>query len=134
MNNRAVEILLVDDDTAVRVISTRILSKAGLVVEAVADGESALDRLRRGRRFDVIVSDLVMPNIDGRELLSRVRELDGRLQRLRPLPRPGVGRDGAEHPLRRLEARRRGDGARLRGRQGPPVGRPAALRRLRARP
>ena len=76
MNNRAVEILLVDDDTAVRVISTRILSKAGLVVEAVADGEAALDLLRRGRRFDVIVSDLVMPNMDGMELLRRVRELD----------------------------------------------------------
>lgn len=76
MNNRAVEILLVDDDTAVRVIATRILSKAGLVVEAAADGESALDLLRRGRRFDVIVSDLVMPNMDGMELLRRVRELD----------------------------------------------------------
>lgn len=76
MSNRDVEILLVDDDTAVRVISTRILSTAGLSIEAVADGETALDLLRRGRRFDVIVSDLVMPNMDGMELLRRVRELD----------------------------------------------------------
>jgi len=76
MSKRALKILLVDDDTAVRVISTRILSKAGLTVEAVSGGEAALDLLRRGRRFDVIVSDLVMPNIDGMELLRRVRQLD----------------------------------------------------------
>lgn len=76
MTKRELEILLVDDDTAVRVISKRILNRAELRVEAVASGKEALDLLRRGRRFDVIVSDLVMPGIDGMALLQRVRQLD----------------------------------------------------------
>lgn len=76
MKKRELAILLVDDDTAVRIISKRILNRAGLEVEAVASGEEALDLLRRGRRFDVIVSDLVMPGIDGMLLLQRVRQLD----------------------------------------------------------
>jgi len=76
MNKRELDVLLVDDDTAVRVISKRILNRAEILVEAVASGEEALDLLRRGRRFDVIVSDLVMPGIDGMQLLQRVRQLD----------------------------------------------------------
>ena len=76
MTKRELDILLVDDDTAVRVISKRILNRAELRVEAVASGQEALDLLRRGRRFDVIVSDLVMPGIDGMALLQRVRQLD----------------------------------------------------------
>ena len=54
--------------------------------------------------------------------------------RLRSLARARVGRDVAGDALRRLEARGRGHGARLRGRPRPPVDRPAPVRRLRARP
>lgn len=76
MTTRPLNILLVDDDTAVRVISKRILNRADLSVDAVASGEEALDLMRRGRRFDVVVSDLVMPGIDGMTLLQRLRQLD----------------------------------------------------------
>ena len=76
MTTRAIEILLVDDDTAVRTVLKRVLSKAGLAVEALASGAEALDLLRRGRRFDTIVSDLVMPGMSGMELLQQVRQLD----------------------------------------------------------
>jgi EAL domain-containing protein (putative c-di-GMP-specific phosphodiesterase class I) len=76
MTKRELDILLVDDDTAVRVIWKRILNRADLRVEAVSSGEQALDLMRRGRRFDVVVSDLVMPGIDGMTLLQRLRQLD----------------------------------------------------------
>ena len=76
MSTPETQILLVDDDTAVRTISKRILDKAGLRVEAASAGEAALDLLRRGRRFDVIVSDLVMPGMSGMQLLQHVRQLD----------------------------------------------------------
>lgn len=76
MARRETEILLVDDDPAVRAVFARILSRADLVVEAVDSGESALDLLRRGRRFDTIVTDLVMSGIDGMQLLRGVRQLD----------------------------------------------------------
>jgi EAL domain-containing protein (putative c-di-GMP-specific phosphodiesterase class I) len=76
MQARNIEILLVDDDTAVRNVYQRILVRAGLLVDAVASGREALEQLRRGRRYDVIVSDLVMPDLDGMALLQRVRRLD----------------------------------------------------------
>jgi EAL domain-containing protein (putative c-di-GMP-specific phosphodiesterase class I)/CheY-like chemotaxis protein len=76
MSKSETEILLVDDDTAVRTVSKRVLGRAGMRVEAVSEGELALDFLRRGRRFDVIVSDLMMPGMSGMELLQHVRQLD----------------------------------------------------------
>jgi EAL domain-containing protein (putative c-di-GMP-specific phosphodiesterase class I) len=76
MATHETEILLVDDDLAVRAIFARVLSKSGLAVDSVASGEEALDRLRRGRRFGAIVTDLVMEGIDGMALLQGVRQLD----------------------------------------------------------
>jgi EAL domain-containing protein (putative c-di-GMP-specific phosphodiesterase class I) len=73
---RTIEILLVDDDPAVRAVFGRVLSRAGLSVVPAASGTEALELLRRGRRFDVIVSDLVMPGLDGTALLQRIRQLD----------------------------------------------------------
>jgi EAL domain-containing protein (putative c-di-GMP-specific phosphodiesterase class I) len=73
---RETEILLVEDDAGVRAVSARVLTKAGLRVVAVANGEEALDVLRQGRRFHVIVSDLLMPGMGGMELLRRVRQVD----------------------------------------------------------
>lgn len=76
MSKLGTHVLLVDDDHALRAITARVLSKAGLTVEAVAGGQAALDLLQRGRRFDVIISDLLMPGMSGTELLPRIRRLD----------------------------------------------------------
>jgi len=73
---RPTRILLVEDDNAVRTVLSRILTRAGLDVEAVSNGADALDRVQRGRRFDAIVSDLVMPGMSGMTLLKRIRQLD----------------------------------------------------------
>jgi DNA-binding NtrC family response regulator len=69
------EILLVDDDRVVRGVFARILSQAGLSVVPVESGAGAIELLRSGRRFDVIVSDLVMPGVGGTALLQYVRQL-----------------------------------------------------------
>jgi EAL domain-containing protein (putative c-di-GMP-specific phosphodiesterase class I) len=76
MMRRDTEVLLVDDDVTLRNILSRVLTRAGLKVEAVGSGEQALDLVRRGRRFHVVVTDLIMPRIDGMELLRQVRQLD----------------------------------------------------------
>jgi EAL domain-containing protein (putative c-di-GMP-specific phosphodiesterase class I) len=76
MMRRDTEVLLVDDDVTLRTILSRVLTRAGLKVEAVGGGEQALDLLRRGRRFHVVVTDLIMPRIGGLELLRHVRQLD----------------------------------------------------------
>ena len=65
-------ILLADDDHSVRRVFQFKLEKQGHDVTTVEDGQQALDRLGE-ERYDVMVSDIRMPNIDGIELLERAR-------------------------------------------------------------
>jgi len=76
MTKRPNEVLLVDDDHAVRKMMQKVLVKAGLNVEAVEKASEALEILKRGRRFEAIVTDLMMPEMDGMQLLRFVRQLD----------------------------------------------------------
>lgn len=66
-------ILLVDDDEGVRAVMSRALRKAEFEVIEAADGYEGLDRAR-ALVPDIVVSDLVMPGLDGRELLSELRK------------------------------------------------------------
>ena len=76
MATRDTEVLVVDDEEPLRKLVERMLSRAGLVVTTAASGIEALSMLRAGRRFDTIVSDLIMPGMDGMRLLREVRQLD----------------------------------------------------------
>jgi two-component system, cell cycle response regulator CpdR len=58
------KVLVAEDNPAVREFITRALSGAGHDVQAVADGRMALDELSKNT-FDVLVTDIVMPNVDG---------------------------------------------------------------------
>ena len=66
-------ILLVDDDEGVRAVMSRALRKAEFEVIEAADGYEGLDRART-MVPDIVVSDLVMPGLDGRELLGELRK------------------------------------------------------------
>jgi EAL domain-containing protein (putative c-di-GMP-specific phosphodiesterase class I)/CheY-like chemotaxis protein len=68
-------ILLVDDDAALVRAYSKALGMDGWTVESAADGRDAIDRLR-GRAFDVIISDVAMPRMNGLEFLRAVREHD----------------------------------------------------------
>ena len=67
------KILVVDDEKIKRVTLTDDLAAEGHEVVAAGDGEEAIDRLNDGR-FDVVVTDLKMPKIDGIELLTRIKQ------------------------------------------------------------
>ena len=69
-------ILLVEDDAAVRRITSRILGAAGYHLIAAEDGESALRRLLPGDRIDLLVTDLVTPGIGGRAIAERMLQRD----------------------------------------------------------
>jgi PAS domain S-box-containing protein len=69
-----VSVLLVDDEPDVRAVTTRLLQDAGAHVMAAASADEALDLLRR-QKPAVILSDVGMPDVDGYELIRRVREL-----------------------------------------------------------
>jgi DNA-binding response OmpR family regulator len=71
-------IVVADDDDDVRELIEFRLSRAGYAVESGADGEEALDLIRR-RRPALAVLDIMMPGLDGFEVTRRLRgdpELD----------------------------------------------------------
>lgn len=78
MNNRSV--LIVEDDPAMRDTCARMLSRAGYRVEAVADGEAGMAKLRAEPRFRVTLVDLKLPKMDGIAVLEKIREFDSNIK------------------------------------------------------
>ncbi len=68
------EILVIDDDEAIRQALVDTLEDEGYPVFAVADGQAALDRLRRGARPSLILLDLMMPVMDGWRFADELRK------------------------------------------------------------
>ncbi len=66
-------VLLADDNADLRGYIARLLAEAGFEVAAAPDGEAALDALRE-RRPDLLITDVMMPRLDGFGLLKAVRE------------------------------------------------------------
>lgn len=71
-------ILFVEDEASVRIIAAKTLRKRGYTVVEAEDGEEALEILEDGdHTFDMMISDVVMPGIDGPTLLKEGRGLLG---------------------------------------------------------
>jgi DNA-binding response OmpR family regulator len=68
-------VLLVDDEKAITANLAIFLERSGFSVAVAADGEEALHQIS-GFRPDLIVLDVLMPHMDGRELLRRLRRGD----------------------------------------------------------
>jgi DNA-binding response OmpR family regulator len=66
------KILIAEDDQDSRELLTWILQKLGYQVIATANGKEAWEAYRRGR-FRIVISDVLMPEIDGLELCRRIR-------------------------------------------------------------
>ena len=68
-------ILLVEDEDMVRAVAERALTRAGFEVTVASDGDEGLEIVAGGAEFDLIVSDVVMPAIDGPSMAREVRKL-----------------------------------------------------------
>ncbi len=66
-------ILIVDDEQFIRQILLRTVTRAGFVGEEASDGDEALARMA-DQPFDLVISDVQMPRMDGLQLLARIRE------------------------------------------------------------
>jgi DNA-binding NtrC family response regulator len=69
------KILIADDESAITTGLAAILEDAGYVVEVVADGQKALDKLS-AERYGVVLADLKMPKLDGLALLRELQQRD----------------------------------------------------------
>ena len=95
MNKR---ILVVDDEESIRRILELNLTRAGYSVHTAQNGSDALTKLLTND-YDLLISDVLMPKMDGLEFL-------GRLMRLRPMPVVMIStltERGAEVTMRALE-------------------------------
>ncbi|MBX0330608.1 response regulator transcription factor [Oscillochloris sp. ZM17-4] len=71
-------ILVVDDDKIIRMALQVQLQKAGYTVLIVGSGEEAIDLLTR-ERFDLLITELCLPSINGLQLMARAREIDNQI-------------------------------------------------------
>lgn len=64
-------VLVVDDDDAIRALVTRVLQRHQYAVEQACNGEEAMDKLRQAK-FDVVLLDLMMPIMSGFDVIDRL--------------------------------------------------------------
>jgi two-component system, cell cycle sensor histidine kinase and response regulator CckA len=69
-----VSILVVDDEEAVRRFVDRVLRDAGYKTSTASDGPEALETASRIGQFDLLVTDVMMPQMNGDELARRLRQ------------------------------------------------------------
>jgi two-component system cell cycle sensor histidine kinase/response regulator CckA len=70
-------ILIVEDEDMVRAVAERALVRQGYVVETASDGEQALKLFADGKRYDLVISDVVMPHLDGPSMAQQLRKTYG---------------------------------------------------------
>jgi CheY-like chemotaxis protein len=68
-------VLLVDDDPAVREALAAMLEDLGCGVVTAETGFEALEQIRRNPHIEILITDINMPGMDGRELARRAKKL-----------------------------------------------------------
>lgn len=101
--DQRIRILVADDEPHIgRIIKTK-LEQGPFNVELVYDGAEALEALERDPNAGLLILDLMMPRVNGLEVLERVRA-DARFERLPCLILTAAGQDHQEHDARRRGA------------------------------
>jgi len=68
-------ILIVDDEPKMRILLSMMLERKGYQIDQATDGKDALKKLSLSA-YDLVISDIKMPEMDGRELITRMRQQD----------------------------------------------------------
>ena len=90
-------VLLVDDDESVRAVLGEQLRELGFQVDEVADGNSAIERLKANGSYDVLLTDFAMPGMNG---LDTIRQAQSERPLLRALLMTGYADEGAVAQVR----------------------------------
>jgi two-component system cell cycle sensor histidine kinase/response regulator CckA len=67
-------VLLVEDEPMVRAVAERALTRHGYRVITADNGEEALEQLGKGEHIDLLISDVVMPGMDGPTVVREARK------------------------------------------------------------
>lgn len=74
MEDKKKKVMIVDDDKFLVDMYSLKFSKYGFDIESATKGEEALEKLRGGANPDILMLDVVMPSLDGIELLKKIRQ------------------------------------------------------------
>ncbi|KAJ3035813.1 kinase-regulated stress-responsive transcription factor skn7 [Rhizophlyctis rosea] len=69
-------VLVVDDDDINRKLSTKLLQVFGCSIDVAVDGLDAVERMGVGNKYDIVLMDIVMPNLDGVSATQSIRKFD----------------------------------------------------------
>ncbi|RKO89546.1 HSF-type DNA-binding-domain-containing protein, partial [Blyttiomyces helicus] len=69
-------VLIVEDDVVSRRISTKILQGTGCSFDVAVDGVEAVERMSCGNKYDVVLMNIILPNLDGIAATTKIREFD----------------------------------------------------------
>ena len=69
------DVLIVDDDDSIRTLLRRVLERLELTCDTAVDGEDALAKIEQ-QQYSVVLSDLMMPRVDGAELARRLAVME----------------------------------------------------------
>ena len=87
-------VLLVDDEDGVRLVVSRVLRTKGFIVTECANAEQALEILNRRNDFDLLLTDMIMPGMDGESLIKLVKKAH---PEMKALLMSGYSEDMARH-------------------------------------
>ena len=73
-NADEIKILFVEDEDAVRLVGVRGLKQKGFTVTDCISAENALEYIEKGEKFDLVITDMMMPGMSGAELAKIVKE------------------------------------------------------------
>ena len=77
-NNSRPRVLVVDDEPSIRDLLSKMLALVDYLVDVASDGQSALEHMRLGR-YDLLITDLRMPGMDGISVIHAARRLQADL-------------------------------------------------------
>jgi CheY-like chemotaxis protein len=66
--------LVVDDDDPIRIMLSKVIERQHFRVDTARDGQEAIERLKEGANYDLILLDLMMPRVDGYAVLRFMAE------------------------------------------------------------
>ena len=91
------KIMVVDDEPNIRNLLLDVLSEKGYKVTLAKDGQDSLDQLRH-HRFDLLITDIEMPRLDGIGLINRMRRR-GRKEKIILMTGKSFGQNGLKKKI-----------------------------------